>query len=120
MTQKRFIVTNPYPNSPFRVGDILELVAGREERWENNRTGMKHNICPADYKSIFRELSWWEYREEMPEYVKYCIGDKTEVCKIIGYKNGQGIIDDTHVITLCNDVLPATKSEYTAYINMKK
>lgn len=71
--KQRAIITNDYPESPFRIGDILEHDGEPDECWILNRTGRKYlNLEVACYPAIFRILSWWEHREEkeMPEYVR--------------------------------------------------
>lgn len=114
----RYLVIADYPNSNYEIGQIIELSVPKDAGgWDMVTLANNEEIMPK-YPHLFRLLHWSEYRDEkeMPEYLKYQIGTKTEVCKVIGYKDGQGIIDDTHVITLHDEVLPATATEYIEYI----
>ncbi len=63
---KRKKVTVDYPNSPFRVGDILEDCYKRanKECWQNQRTGAYHYLDANSYPAIFIDLAAPSVKEE--------------------------------------------------------
>ena len=72
----RFKVVADYPNSPFKVGEILERVQKSTEKWYSSS---KTNFCRIikegviiNYPHLFRKIEWYECRkkEEMPTYLK--------------------------------------------------
>lgn len=102
-------VVADYPNSPFRIGDILTLAEAPVERWDNNRTGMRHNIEVDLYPHLFRKLEWYEERDEkdMPEYVKSTRNNK--IFKLEDISQWQYAF-----------YLPATEAEYNDYLKSKQ
>ena len=103
----------------WRVGEILD----RNWGWHgDDEDGFKYHI--SDYPHLFKKLEWWEERkvEEMPEYVKLIIGNKTafvhkvekwDGCNAYGipmyyFKNQVGYVSPRSV----TDLLPASYDEY--------
>lgn len=66
----RFEVIADYPNSQFKVGEILD------RDWAEYPYGDESTESPnwkvSNYPNLFRPLNWWEKRteEEMPKYLK--------------------------------------------------
>lgn len=63
----RMLVTSDYPESPFKIGDILTfdgIVWGCNEPQKFVRE-------PGKYLHLFKPLNWWEHRklEDMPKKV---------------------------------------------------
>lgn len=136
----RVIVTNYYPDSPFEVGDVLVLC----KNFTHRTGGTEESITQSDVYRIdnniveahkvekaticFRPLAWYEKRDinDMPEYVKF--RDQL-VCKVVDWDKGVPTIDrivqvfgyDTDVLypIILRLFLPATQSEYEAYIKNK-
>jgi hypothetical protein len=97
LLKPRFKVISDYPNSNYKVGEIIESTEIFEEG------------CPAfqfdTYPHIFKKLNWWEYRtkEQMPKKLKsLCCKDKEgfdidkeEAYKILDWdmRTLDGIID---------------------------
>lgn len=76
----RYIVIDDYPNSPYKIGDIMNKYTWEETVDSFYTTDME---CPLRgkigtveiiecYPSIFRKMGWWESRaaEDMPKYLK--------------------------------------------------
>lgn len=104
LMQKRFIVTNPYPNSPYKVGDMVNKVGDHYHitTFKNrNEFGELEGIeahCHESeiekYSNLFRELHWSEKLTfdklmsvkyvKVIEYVGYWrVGD---IVKVTGYE----------------------------------
>jgi hypothetical protein len=126
LTRQRAECISDYPESPFRIGDILEHDGEADECWTNLRTLKKYiNLEVAAYPAIFRLLAWWEKRkvEEMPEYVIWdykeevdSIEMKGHVAKVTAWAQNGSIVNDTAT----NLWLPSTKDEYDQYIKQKQ
>lgn len=64
----RYKVIADYPNSPYKVGDII-----------------KPDECLDCYSHLFKKLNWWEYRtvDQMPKrLICKAIPDDTEIIEI--------------------------------------
>lgn len=108
----RYMVEN-YPNSPLGEGvySISEI------------SFAIGNLNPKDYPKIFKEIFWWEFREEseMPEYVL----DKTAIPNVI-YRVKEWNIKDGEIswtnekwrvfTQIWYGMFPASISEYDQYI----
>lgn len=122
LMQKRFIVVagTPFEKSP-SVGTILTL----EESGVNNWLTVRHNdfvyseMMLQDYPHLFRELQWWEYRDEseMPKYVKH----RDKIYKVTGWwgENCPYIEGEKHPFAP-EVFIPATEKDFNEYINSKK
>jgi len=130
----RYKVIADYPNSPFAVGQVLNLkeVGGfwRYE-WYNN-AGMEYETESYfnEYSHLFKKLSWWEDRkvEDMPEYVTSNGGtvnmQKGEVFKARNWDDFARDIITCQIVGFsdffaykASELLPATEQEYITYIN---
>jgi hypothetical protein len=73
LLQPRFEVVADYPNSIFKVGQIIETSTKLLSEKDVCRLliGVKYNF--EKYPHLFRKLNWWEKRTEdqMPKRVKY-------------------------------------------------
>ncbi len=143
LLEDRYKVINPYPNSPYKVGDLIIFSPGRtsfhitttsyyDEGAIIKSENYAHLNDLEEFSNLFQKLEWWQERkpEEMPEYLK--------VAKIINRKNHIGLIFKAvpggyneymkygyttnpagfvsgfdNVIIEC--FLPATLEEYNAY-----
>lgn len=70
LLEPRRIVALDYPNSPFKIGEILEFDE-KQNMFYSPFEGDKifYNVSVEKYPHIFRPLNWWENRkvEEMPK-----------------------------------------------------
>lgn len=72
LLKPRRIVELDYPNSPFKIGDILEFDEKQNmfySPFESDK--IFYNVDVEKYPHIFRPLKWWEHRkvEDMPKRV---------------------------------------------------
>lgn len=116
LMKRRAKVIAPYPNTIFLIGEIL--YENEHSDWYFNKsklcgvTTKDISLC----KTIFRELFWWEDRDEkdMPEYYKR-VGDgsiyKTN-CRVEGRIVMLQIKDNETVPTAIEYLLPATEAQY--------
>lgn len=116
LLQPRYKVIADYPNSPFTVGEIVDLT---------NECFIGNSLGYDSYPLIFKRLEWWEERkpEDMPEYVKR-ISDNA----VFKLKSGQYVLTliekigvDTYEFEyIVTAFLPATKADYDYYIWINK
>jgi hypothetical protein len=80
----RFEVIGPYPNSPYKVGDIMNnhgsdgfhiTTTNEWSEMHNDNVNVHHHVPVKrflEYPNLFRPLQWWEKRtaDEMPMYLK--------------------------------------------------
>jgi hypothetical protein len=65
-----------YPNSYFKVGDILtgspKIPTGAVGKFINDTTGWAWVFTPEKYRSIFQKVFWYEERrlEDLPKYIR--------------------------------------------------
>lgn len=105
LLKPRYKVTADYPDSLFKVGDILQQDFENANDWVIPEKGLLTPCLqtnPANYPNIFRPIEWWEDRavDDMPEYVKSVDGE--EVFKFI---------------QILDRLTPATESDYLTYLN---
>lgn len=128
LMKPRYKVIADWPGSRFRIGQILKqdfTTAFRNDNGIGN-----YNV--DKYPNLFKELHWWEERDEkdMPEYIKfvddymdfksgavYKCEKWSEHDDMIEFRTGVGKYDLHGVPPSFNQLLPATLSEYTAYSN---
>ena len=124
LLKPRIEVIAPYPLSPYKVGDLVELsdsgktlkaiVSGNAEFW------MPFSEIEK-MKELFRPLPWWEKREEseMPEYVKRADTNEVIIPFLIDTEAGHLYeSSEKHTDRDCSSLrywLPATLAEYEAY-----
>lgn len=130
----RYIVEADYPNSPFRVGDVLEL---SDTTTLNGQTIYYKKYPPIHlevdmlnkYPYIFRPMHWSEQRElgEMPDYVnrkgviKKVLDPKYDG-RIFGHKDDELEMKSLlHGLRYWKDnYLPATEADYLEYLKSKE
>lgn len=116
LTAKRYLVIADYPGSQMEVGFVVT----------------KENCLPyffqfniEKYPHLFRELQWWEMREEseMPEYVKWNPESILYKNQTPVYKTKISDKEWNEVSKHCNihlsHLIPATPEEYSEYIKSK-
>lgn len=98
LLKPRRIVELDYPNSPFKIGDILTLCP-HGYKSSGGIIVIKRDVEP--YPHIFKPLKWWERRkvEDMPKKVK---------CIIEGASN-EGCVYDVEKIDLENELIYINK-----------
>lgn len=123
----------PYPNSPFRVGDILTVKHhpmyndGEVFGLEDEQDEPNWITYPQDFPHIFRPMHWSEGRtlDEMPRYLKRIKSGK-EVVKAHEYRSIRGnwwVVPEwakkVGYDSIVTDYLPATEAEYLEYLKSK-
>ena len=129
----RYICTAPdgckehYPNSPFEVGEILTLShADKYPHCHDSGCDYLDADYFNQYPHLFAPLPWYAHRElsEMPEYVKGpqgilpCTWNLSDTGKM--YANFPKVTIGLNMEFYCEIILPATLSEYEAYLKTKK
>lgn len=74
LLKPRWKVIANYPNSPYKIGQILNNDWHEYDLPANELFSIATIYFEAhQYPAIFKKLEWWEERdiEEMPEYVKW-------------------------------------------------
>lgn len=126
LLKTRIKVLSPYPLSPYKVGDYMELSENRTsgltiQSFDNAFWMPVSEIIKMPL--IFRTASWWEDRtpEEMPMYVK----NKKSVFKVPKWiyrdKSWHFVNENPHVgigIETYN-LSPATEQDHINYISKK-
>lgn len=127
LLKPRILVTNDYPNSPYKKDEILEFFQQGQPLSEK---GWLNLFIP--YPHLFKPLEWWMNREEsdMPEYVKLRTEKKLFAEVNMHYKehNRWNSRPDynkfcciTNLGTLDYDnLLPATADDYNTYLETVK
>lgn len=116
----------PYPNSPVKVGDVLEL---SDTTTINGKTVYYKKYPPIhlevdmlnDFPHIFRQMHWSEGRalDEMPRWMRF-IDDPGYVLKVDTYLLGKVLFDKHTVWQRIEDYTPATEAEYLEYLKWKE
>jgi hypothetical protein len=121
LLKPRYKVIAPYPDMPFSVGQVL-LLQKHKEGWEY--TWAEHDgfhsmtdLEMSEFPHLFKEMEWWEEREEkdMPEYVKHRRGEGVLKIVSIDWKYMSVILEDDSFPRSFMNFLPATASEYETY-----
>ena len=129
----RYIVTAPYPQSTFEVGDILYVYKfktsslGMYTYVTNPERPLQGSNAKPEYVEsmphLFRKLNGWEERkvEDMPDYVKWDVGIYPTWKKIMKVDkwNSNGSFDHENVTISVINCFPATEQQYNDYINSK-
>lgn len=121
----RWEVIADYPDSNKAVGTIIEIPTDKPIEWQQS-----HKSFYDRYPHLFKPLLWHEKRliDDMPDYVKHkSTGDVFSVCWHSPINNSCIPIFKDNSFTMAafiwayhrNDYIPATQSEYEAYINSK-
>jgi len=122
LLEPRYKLIADFPNSPFKVGEILDL----KDEWN-----IDNYLAYDKYPHLFKRLEWWEERklEDMPEYVRLnpvntIGGEKVFIIKSWHqeHKSIRAIIESHEHMNAMFEryFLPATQSEYLNYINSTK
>ena len=127
----RYKLIEDYPNSEFRVGDVLEFKHIHPYPNYSLKFGVDKIVFPEyidDFPHLFKKLQWWEDRnpEEMPKYLKMisyikpCTNnpENFELKKGQVFKPGKFSINSFeigHWIFSTQLTIPATKEEYESY-----
>lgn len=137
LLQQRFKVIGPYPDSEFKVGDILDRDWCRYENDDEDSGVTIWKI--SDFPHLFEPLPWWKDRDvkDMPEYVRFTdnymdfkkgqvfecdnwMTPKEGQALCIGFKTGAGEHNKCAVPAGRAHLEPATKEEYDNYIMQKE
>ena len=141
----RYKVINPYPNSPYKVGDLIVYSPMRSSfhitttsYYQDGELIKADNYVPVveleNYTNLFHKLQWWEDRkpEEMPEYVKDLSYRDEAGNKFAVYKADFDMNETSAFFMFLRErsmhpyrpnekyFLPATLEEYTTYISTNK
>lgn len=130
----RYMVEADYPNSPFRVGDVLRRHVYLESdetyyvyaKVPDNFNIVLHDYIDDDvivkYPHIFRPMHWSEQRElgEMPRWVIWRSTGAISPCEWVEHKKSFGCLIRGQKFTSLNAFLPATESEYLEYLKSKE
>lgn len=130
----RYMVEEDYPNSPFKIGDVLNVYIDLPYRGQ--RTCMIGEYDPwkithideptaQKYPKIFRPMPWHEGRkiEEMPKYVKFKRYGRISGCtwSMVGdflwFDDSTG--NSFKFIDWINMIIPATEDDYLEYNKTK-
>jgi hypothetical protein len=105
LMKPRWKVIADYPNSPYKVGDLVQLtdlgttfLCTTTKEWDNANLDIVDNnrYFHIEYlekwNHLFQKLEWWMHRQEseMPEYVK------CECTDFIKFKKGQIVRVEKH------------------------
>ena len=114
----RIMVNIPYPNSPFKVGDIRTCA-------DNQHGDINYY---RQFPHIFKELKWWEERkvEDMPQYVKGIdMFEELNYANVKWRKNKDGDMECSNLrfeneqyflLPSMIDFMPCEKEEYLSFI----
>lgn len=130
LLKPRYKVIEPYPHSPFTVGDILveqDLGATDNPFYRKERFGFVGEPSvynPESYPANFKELQWWEEREEkdMPRYVSNIAKAVYRAVFMASLSLGEFTLVCGEDITQAHfsNYLPATEKQYNEYIQKQK
>lgn len=124
LLKPRYRVTALYPNSYFKIGDILttdeRIPKESVGKFINDVTGFAWVYQVESFPHIFKKLEWWEgwKKKDLPKYVKNIqFGTIRKVVAFIGSENElvgwEGGIENTIYYT------PATEEEFNSFQNSK-
>lgn len=120
LMKPRFKVINDYPGAISRVGDLFMIgYLNAKQCWILCRDGktVEHSVHgPENYPHLFKQLDWWEDRDEkdMPEFFK--INHSSRVVKsashFVGSNKNMFEVAHKNGCVFYDHVTPATQSEY--------
>jgi len=120
LLRPRIEVMFSHPHSPLVEGEVLTMQT--EVYLDNTATYEITTVDVEQYPKLFRLMSWHERREigDMPEFLKSATQDPY-VLKVAEYSTLMTTVlfVDHAVPQPLSWYLPATLSDYTAYINSK-
>jgi hypothetical protein len=124
LMKPRYKVIALYPNSPFKIGEVLELGKDEYDAWvylyDYDGVDLWHESYFNSYPHLFKKLEWWEglKPEEMPSYVKHKNGN---IYKVSEYSEGLiGVVIEGGFWAHLKNLFPATKEQYEEYIKQKQ
>ena len=139
LLKPRYKVIAPYPNSPYKVGEILTeffFDNGNSYFSVNDENGFHDKVISSETikecPNIFKEVEWWEDRkiEDMPEYVRFShlpIVWKIKKWDFDWFKNPipEKNVQNGETLTILyhfdkSKMLPSTQEEYKQYQQSKK
>jgi len=133
LMQRRYKVIADYPNSPYKIGDILveqNLGATENPFYLQGRFGFANESSlyyPQKYRANLEPLPWWSERkaEEMPPYLKLVLNNKILIVRKVEKWEGFNTYNQplysyynkvNYLSVACIYGLdPATESEYLTY-----
>jgi len=121
----RYMVEADYPNSPFRVGDVLTVDGGMliSNNYQELYVGCAHDDAfHVDiYPRCFRKMHWSEGRElnEMPRYLRF-IHNREYVLQVDMYIAGKVSFVGKQGTNKIEWYTPATEAEYLEYLKSKE
>jgi hypothetical protein len=111
LLKPRYKVIADYPNTPFKVGEILQR---KEGDWLNDKGWSK---LYEPYPHLFKKLEWWEDRKL--EYMPHFLKGKTRSYEILTWElDSEGeiffTIEDDYLgwYPDQDDCIPITEEEY--------
>lgn len=130
------MVEADYPNSPFRVGDVLTVkhhplyADGEVFGLEEEQDVLKEITYAKDYPHIFRLMHWSEGRklEDMPRWVRLRNGS-SRVCEVSEWVKSKSRPNEFYTVLSWGNtggqfwahmVNPATEAEYLEYLKSKE
>lgn len=134
LLKPRYKVIADYPGCKFNIGDIVTFVrsVNKYELWVSQDGQLITFNSFSKYPHLFNKLEWWEERSleqlNAVEYVKiiryehyWQVGDIVPVERFV-YEKGRPMGYDLkynkhHPVY---SIMPATITEYEAYINQQK
>lgn len=135
LLKPRYKLIADYPNSEFRVGDVLEFKSIYPYSGYALLFGSDKIISTEyldDFKHLFKKLEWWDERkvEEMPEYVKMTAYIKpiTNNDENLELEKGQIVkpekwglnsFEISHWVFSASLAVPAAEEEYLQYLSDK-
>lgn len=133
LLKPRFKVIDKYPDSPFAVGEVLQLTIdkhfGKHYEYEwfgHDGRYSEYESFFNEYPNIFKKLQWWEEREknDMPKYVLLKTAIPKVIQKVVEWKYESGVVYlcQTEMGKIENlwAIEPSTEQEYNDYIKKKK
>jgi len=121
----RYMVEADYPNSPFRVGDIIykpypeDMLVNDKDLYTQIQVFGRKSI--SYYPHIFRPMHWSEQRGlgEMPRYLRF-VDSPTHVLQVDTYLLGKVLFNEHVAWQPIEWYTPATEAEYLEYLKSKE
>lgn len=138
LMKPRIIVLADYPNSPFKIGDILtqDFADGANEAGDATTEEIytTEGMCFAasahmakKYPHLFQPIPWYAHRDiaDMPEYVYITTKEATNINSTV-QKAELWVMEDKPRVSVNgghwyygNEILPATTEQITTFLTSK-
>lgn len=120
----RYKIIADYPDNYYPVGTIIPLDTFDDIR---NEVVWSFDLRKSEnflnkYPHLFKRLEWWEdrLRKDMPEYIKWILGNKVTVVKVDSWTIKDDVVywwitdkdGNERAIKIEGSDQPATKEEY--------